>query len=152
MSNFAAIRDAIHDILAGVSGIGQVHNRLRWSIDTTKFKAMFSAAGKINGWTITRTATPESRDTVGENQRHYQFTIEGYYSFEDSDTPAQSSEQILQALVESICDAFRPNPTINDLGFTFEPVQVVMIEPRKFATFLVHYVKLSVEVIDPLPT
>ena len=149
MSQFGTIRDEIRTILLTVSGIGQVHTRERWTSRTEKLKELFSSGGKINGWTITRNATPESR-LPGEATRQYQFVIRGYFSLDDQDTAASSSEQILQNLVESICDAFRPNPTLNGKAVTSGPMQVGAVEPRIFAGVLVHYVELQLLVLEQI--
>lgn len=160
---FSTIRDQIKTILAGVAGIGVVHNRRRWTIDFDQMKSLYGKSEtvngqslvRINGWTIHRVATPEGRDTVGETVRQYQFLIEGYYSFDDrddADPDAVSPSQILlDTLIEAICDAFRPAPTLNDTAFTFEPIQVETVEERMFAGILCHYARLRLAAVEAVP-
>jgi hypothetical protein len=149
MSNFSQIRDEIKTILSSVTGIGVVHTRERYVKERAEFKKLFISGDKINGWTITRSQTTETR-MPGEATRSYQFTIRGYFSFHDDDTAASSSEQIFQELVEAICDTFRTNPTLNGKAVTSGPMQVVGLEPRMFAEVLVHYVELSLEVLEQI--
>lgn len=148
---FSTIRDQIKTILSGVTGIGVVHNRRRWTRELTALKTLFGKNDKINGWTIHRFATPEGRDTIGETVRQYQFLIEGYYSFNDDGSEAAASQILLDTLIEGICDAFRPRPTLNDTAFTFEPVQVETVEERMFAGILCHYVRLRITAVEALP-
>lgn len=149
MSDYATIRDAIKTILSGVAGIGVVHTRQRFATDQTKLKALYVKDGILNGWIIRRVATPEARDTMGGTIRRYRFRIRGYYAFADSDVDADSSEQKFQALIEGICDTFRPNPYLNDAALEgSDPIQVVEVLDVVFAGVTAHAVDLDLMVDD----
>lgn len=135
------IRDQIKTILAGVDGIGVIHDYERWAADWGKFLDRYKdAAGKINGWTITRTKTPENSDTASHVTRIHHFTIRGVYGLKDED----ASELTFQDLIESICAAFRAKYRLNDTAANTEPVQVEVVENRMFGTVLCHYCELTV--------
>lgn len=152
--SFATLRDKIKAELEAVSGIGVVHNRQRWTIDQDRLKALFGKVEtvngeeitRINGWTITRAATPEQRVTGGESTRQYLFIIRGYFSMTDHDTAADASEQIFQELIEAICARFRAKPDLDDLADSCEPPQVAAVDYRLFAGILCHYCELQLEV------
>ena len=140
--SLANIRDQIETILGGVSGIGVVHNYDRWSDTWPKFLAHYkvAATGKINGWAITRTKTPEESDSFEKHARDHEFTIRGYYGLKDAD----ASEIVFQDLIEAICTEFRSNFTLNSTCDESGPIQVGLVENRIFGTVLCHYCELSI--------
>lgn len=149
VSTYPAIRDAIATILSGVSGIGVVHTRQRWTNKTDVLKALYVKDGVLNGWTIRRTSTQVSR-LPGEETRTYQFRISGFYAFNDDDVAATASEQTFQELLDRIGDAFRSNVTLNNTAALSGPVAVVTVDDRTFAGILVHYAELSLPVDEQL--
>ena len=143
------IREQIKAILSGVDGIGIVHDYVRWSSDWKKFLDLYKDAdGKINGWHITRTATPEKWLTNIEYIRVYEWLIRGIYGLKDED----ATEILFQNIIEDICTAFRNKDTLNDTCETVAPefgslsgragIQVEVVEPRRFGGVLCHYCKL----------
>ena len=147
--NLPAIREQIKVILAGVAGIGVIHDYERWATDWNKFLDHYKdAGGRINGWTITRDATPERWLTNIDYERVFEMVIRGYYGLQD----AAASEILFQDLIESICDEFRGNDTLNGTCETTCPefggmtgksgIQVIIVEPRMFGGVLCHYCEL----------
>lgn len=135
------IRDQIKTILATVDGVGVIHDYERWAADWGKFLELYkNTDGKINGWTITRTKTDEDCNTASHVTRIHHCTIRGVYGLKDED----ASELIFQALIESICAAFRAKYRLNDIAANTEPVQVEVVENRMFGTVLCHYCELTV--------
>jgi len=144
-----AVREQIRVILAGVAGIGVVHDYERLSTDWNTFLNHFKdAEGRINGCTITRTATPERWLTNIEYERVHEIAIRCYFGLQDG----AASEIAFQALIERICDAFRGNDTLNGTCETTCPefggmagrsgLQVGLVEPRMFGGVLCHYGEL----------
>lgn len=140
--SLANIREQIKAILSGVSGIGVVHDYDRWASTWEKFLDQYKdeATGKINGWAITRTKTPEEADSFEKHARDYEFTVRGFYGLKDED----ASEIVFQDLVEDICTAFRTNFTLNSTCDESGPMQVVLVENRVFGSVLCHYCELSI--------
>jgi len=147
--NLAAIREQIKTILAGVAGIGVIHNYERLAIDYNKMLALFQDAdGRINGWTITRDETPERWITNIDYERIYEMVIRGYMGLQDG----EGTEIIFQDIVEDICDAFRGQDTLNATCETINPefgklsgrsgIQGIIMEPRLFGNVLCHYCEL----------
>lgn len=147
--NLPTIREQTKTILSGVPGIGIIHDYERLAVDWNKFLDFYKAAdGKINGWTITRDATPERWLTNIDYERVFEMAIRGYYGLQD----AAASEIAFQALIEGICDEFRGNDTLNGTCETTCPefggmagksgIQVVAVEPRMFGGVLCHYCEL----------
>ncbi len=143
------IREQYKAILSGVSGIGVVHDYERWAADWNKFLELYKDQdGRINGWITTRTATPEKWLTNIKYLRVYELTTRGIYGLKDED----ATELIFQDLIESICDAFRNNTTLNNTCETIAPefgslagrsgIQVEIVEPRSFGSVLCHYCEL----------
>jgi len=149
--SMADVREQIRVILAGVSGIGIIHDYRRWSGDWSRFLDLFKDAnGKLNGWMISREKTPETvMSQGGRNTRTHHFKIYGIYGLKDSD----GSELIFQDLVEAVCTAFRSKDTLNGTVWSCTPaenapegvagIQVDLVEPRMFGNVLCHYAELS---------
>ena len=146
----ANIREQVKAILSGVSGIGVVHDYERWEDTWQKFLEHYKDPDeKINGWTITRNATPEKWLTNVEYIRVYELVIRGIYGLKDEN----ATELVFQDLIEDICTAFRNKDTLNDTCETIAPelgslsghagVQVVLVENRMFGNVLCHYCELK---------
>ncbi len=147
--NLAAIREQINVILRGVPDIGSVYDYERLAADWNVFISRFTDAdGLINGWTISRVATPERWLTNRDYERVYEMVMRGYFGLED----ASASEIVFQNRIEAICDEFRGNDTLNGTCETTCPefgalaglsgIQVGIIEPRFFGNVLCHYGEL----------
>lgn len=148
--NLADIREQIRVILAGVPGIGVVHDYERLSTDWNKYLDLYKdSGGRINGWTVSRFKTPERTHSQGGGMtRTHQFIIRGIYGLKDAD----ATELAFQDLVEAICVAFRAADTLNGACFTCTPtegapdgaagIQVEIVEPRMFGGVLCHYAEL----------
>jgi len=134
------IREQIKSILAGIDGIGAVHDYERWSKDWNKFLDHYkSPDGRINGWSITRDRTSEECDTSSHHTRIHHFTIRGFYGLKDS----EASELTFQGLIEDICEAFRSKYQLNETVNDNSPIQVEAVEPRMFGGVLCHFCELS---------
>ena len=147
--SLADIREQIKVVLSGVPGIGVVHDYDRLATDWNTFLNFYKDVdGRINGWTITRDATPERWLTNIDYERVFELAIRGYYGLQDS----AASEIAFQDLVEGVCDKFRGNDTLNGTCETTCPefggmagrsgIQVVIVEPRFFGGVLCHYCEL----------
>jgi len=139
-----AIREQVKVILSSVEGVGVVHDYLRWTNETAKFKALFQhtdGEGKqrINGWMITRDKTPAETATATHDLRSHTFKIIGIYGLDDDG----ASEIVFQQIVEDICAAFRAKYNLNATATNTEPVQVETVEPRMFGSVLCHYCELT---------
>lgn len=119
--SWQAVRDEVQTLLAGVSGIGQVHNRLRRIVNDQDLKAVLVSGGIINGWMHTRIGTQSTVLTNAENLERHQWMLRGWYSFDD----AGNSEQTFQTLIEAIRAALRPELTLNDTAELVEPAQLL---------------------------
>jgi len=143
----ADIREQIKAILSGVEGIGVVHDYERWASEWGKFLDLFRVEDddgekRINGWTITRRKTPAKTESSTHDSRVHTFRIMGIYGLKDRD----ASEIVFQDLIEDICAAFRAKYQLNNTADNTEPVQVDLVENRKFGTVLCHYCELTLAV------
>ncbi len=151
--SLADIREQIKVILSGVSGIGVVHDYERRTNDWGKFLDLYrvEGTGKINGWTISRKATPKRLFAKGGSvaTRTHHIRIRGIYGLKDDD----ASELIFQDLIEAIVPAFAAHDSLNSTCFTCSPtdnasegvdgIQVDLVENRIFGNVLCHYAELS---------
>lgn len=152
----AEIRDQIKTILETATGIddtdleiGPVYGYFRWVASWDKFKELFQDDNdKINGWIISRKATPEKLLTVGQNIRAHEWIIIGIYGVNDED----ATELKFQDLIEGICLKFRAEKNLNDTCDKTYPefgsmaglgnIQVDVVGYKKFYGVLCHYCEL----------
>jgi len=106
----ATITAAIKTTLEGVTGIGPVHGYERWSRSFGRFfNLMKDSSGDVNGWMISRKSTSEIFEQIGgPKTRYHRYEIRGIYDLDDEN----GSEATFQALLESICAAFRSDYTL----------------------------------------
>jgi len=139
------IRTQIKSVLESVDGIGTVHEYERWSNTWENFLEHFKDSNdRINGWTITRRATPAERRTMPIVTRRHEFVIRGIYGLNDAD----ESELTFQDLVEAIQDAFEDQYNLGGYVENSGPLQVNVVEPRMFGKVLCHYAELTYEAVE----
>lgn len=150
MATVAQIREAIRVKLAGLSGIGKVHDYERFAADETAFQALYydTASGRIKGWNFYREATPESDLNNGEVRRIHAWRITGVMGLDDAD----ATGKLFDDLVDLIATAFRTDRTLGglvldvkdlDQEYGASGIQVEAIEPVMFAGVLCHRAKLK---------
>lgn len=142
-----AIRTEIKTIVEGVTGIGIVHEYLRWLIKYDTFLDLFKdSTDKINGCMITRVKTPEEFVAGGRtSERSYLMKIVCIYGLKDGD----ASELYFQdTIIEGICAALRVYKTVNNKRATLGLPQVDIVEPRMFGKILCHYAEITVSVVE----
>jgi len=137
--SYSTILAQILSTLQGVTGIGtKVYDYERYAATWKEYLDLFKANDLIKGWTITRIATPEETKNVTTNLRTHVFVIRGFYSLDDS----AATEKTFQVLIESICTAFREDPTLSGVAFDSGPVQVDTVGPVMFGQVLCHHCEL----------
>lgn len=160
-ATLAQISTQIKNLFSGVTGIGQVHEYLRWAVNDKDFQTWAVTSQHVNVWQISRLTTEERWLTTGEFCRAHLFAIYGAYGSRDSD----ASEQTFQTLVERIAGRFRTDAarTLNETVETIAPssgdvsgqsmdagaiggVQVTTIEHRMLRDHLVHWCELRLGV------
>ncbi len=139
------IRAGIKAALAGVTGIGQVHDYERWSVDPAKFLSLFqdSASKRIFGWEITRTGVKVEKPTQKFKVTHT-FVLKGYYGVQD----AAASEKLFNSVIEAIVLKFISNTLAGTQGIVVP--QVGTIEFRMFGNVLCHYAEIKLDVAEIL--
>ena len=142
----ATIRGQIKIILQGVSGIGVVHTRRRYSRSRAVFKELMSSGGKVNGCMVYRQATPAERFDVPNITRTHHFKIVYLYELDDE----SASEDTFQALLDAIFEAFKSNYTLNGTAMNSGPIQIENVdtdiiesEKEQVPGTLVHMAELS---------
>lgn len=143
------IRNEIAQIVETVTGIGTVHNYLRWSNTYDGFLNLFKdSTDKINGCMITRYKTPEDAVSGGRTcDRTHTFKIICIYGLKDGD----ATELYFQdTIIEGICAALRHEKTLNNKRAYLGVPQIEIVEPRKFGNVLCHYAEITVSVVEIL--
>lgn len=155
--SLATIRAAIEAELAGVAGIGAVHDYERYAKTNNELAALYTSGDRLHGWHFYREATAEEDLNNGEVRRLHRWKIRGFMSLDDAD----ATGIVFDNLVDAIATAFRVNPTLGgvclankNLDQEFGPsgIQVESITPVMFANVLCHRAELSLitETTEPV--
>ena len=81
--SYPALRDYLKNKIAGVPGIGVVHDYDRWAADWASLIKLYVANDKLNGWHVTRKTTAESWDAMPVVDRNHIWEIVGIYALND---------------------------------------------------------------------
>jgi hypothetical protein len=150
------IREQIKVILAGVSGIGVVHDYDRLAIDYNKMLNLFKDAdGRINTVMFRREKMAKRTITLGQNkERIHVFVIKVIMGLNDAQATGITFDDLLAAIEK----AFNPHPTLNGtcraLFSDWGPLagvsgaQIDISEDRLFAGVLCHYGELRLPVVE----
>ena len=131
MSTLSEQRAAILAAVQAVAGIGQVHNRERYSPDETQLRQLYTYTPPtgsatdamtdphVRGWWIRRSGTQEWQANAARTVNLTTWQIQGLLSLDD----AASSELILEDVIERLRSAIRTDLTF---GGVFSPGPVVV--------------------------
>jgi len=142
----ATILAKIKTTLEGISGIGQVHDYVRWNKDWPDLFKLFrdGTSEQIRFWDISRTRTPEVSSATRTNQRTHIFRIRGFISLDDS----AATEKTFQSLVEDVAAAFRNQPTFGGAALDVEPLQIDNVNHASVGGVLCHMLEASLSVTE----
>ena len=133
------------------TGMGRVHDYLRWATDPTTFLKQFQdpKTRKVFGWEIERTGfSTESATVIGRWKLIHRFVIRGYYALED----AAATEKTVNALADIIIYNLLRNRLS---GTQKNQYPEGTITTRIFGNVLCHVVEIRlpeiVEIVSQLP-
>lgn len=139
------IRAQLAAMLGAVEGMGIVHEYERFAKEWSRFLDFFKAPdGSINGWMISRQATPARRDNIPTIERRHKFILRGFYGLND----AAASELTFQDLVDRVQAAFDNDNTLGGTVLDSGPAQVEIVENRVFGNLLCHCAEISIEAVE----
>lgn len=150
-----AIREQIKVVLAGVPGIGVVHDRERFAADWGKFLNLFKDAdGRINGCMFSRESRRRVQATMGETEKAHVFVIRRFMGLKDG----EETGILFDDHLEELADAFDGDETLSDTCRTINPdwgpmegavgLQIDLSEIRMFGTVLCHYAECKLCAIE----
>jgi len=153
--SLAAIRERIKVILAGVDGIGVVHDYERWSPDWNKYLALYKDAdGRINGCAFVREKWQEQQQTIGETETAHVFLFRRIMGLQDE----RATGIMFDDHLENMRAAFKGHETLDGECRTIDPdwgpmagavgLQGDVIEPRMFGNVLCHVAECRLCVIE----
>jgi len=149
------IRERIRAALAGVSGMGRIHEYERFAADWPKYLGLFKdSEDRINGCMFHRTASGKRQATLGEKEKFHVFTFRFFRGLQDD----QATGVDFDDFIDDVGDAFNDDPSLEGTCLTIDPdwgpmsgltgLQVDAIENRRFGTVLCHYAECRLCVIE----
>jgi hypothetical protein len=143
------IREQIKVILAGVPGIGVVHDYDRLAIDYNKMLDLFKDAdGRINT-VMFRREKMAKRSTITPRELAHIFLIRAIMGLKDAEATGIIFDDLLTAIEQEFDKYEDLNGTcLTTIGLDWGPmagqagVQIDLIEERMFGNVLCHYAEL----------
>lgn len=144
LASYITIADAIVRRLATVDNIGIVHNRTRNLIKPDVFKTacIDSTTGIVAAWFIARKSRADAQSSNISNTILHTFYFRGYYGFQDD----KQTELTFNKIIDEVCEAFRPQGSLDDVVELIAPVQVQDIDFRELHGVLCHYAECTLTV------
>lgn len=134
------IRARIKTDLLTVSGIGQVHDYERFTVDPSTFVSFFVSAGLVNGWTVV--VGMESAWSSGhEVDRFYRVTIRGYRVLNDAAASAKTFDEEVDGVMTALENDWHLNHQVENLEGGIDATDP---EYRMFGDVLCHYIEIKV--------
>jgi len=154
MSNIKIFIAKVKSVLDAISPtIGKVYGYEPLARDWPDYLSLFKVSPpptppypQIAGWIITRSKTIEEPGAVKTNKRTNTILIRGIFSLDEKG----ASGEVFQDNIEKICDAFRPLYNLDGLLLTSSPIQVDVVDVRKFGDILCHYCELSIAAVEEI--
>ena len=146
----ASIRTDIYTIVAAVTNIGLVYDRLRYTDEWSKymdlFKTTVSGLTQVRGWVVSYDGMSQEVAEMSPNAfRAQRFKVRGYMSFDDS----AESEKTAANLAEAVCNALDDAATLHGGSYyDASQAEIEFFEPRMFGSVLCHYVEIGVTVTE----
>jgi hypothetical protein len=135
----ATIRAQIKTVVESVAGIGAVHDYQRYSRSWAALKAMYTASGTVNSFTIYRIGCQTERDTMPTLLRHHAFRLDGIRELDD----AAATEKTFQTLLDALFTAFKNNQTLSGTCQNVDPLQIDQIGVEDLEQTLYHVASCS---------
>jgi hypothetical protein len=155
---YSSLRASIISVLEGVTDVGEVHGRERFTADPAKFldlfKTLIGSTTQIRAWLILRERADPIEDTAfGEVRRRHLFVLQGLLGFQDS----TDTYGTLQTLVDTVMAAFDAQTTLSASGVIVRsvgPCTLRAFENVQFGSTLCHRceIELPVDVMLPIGT
>src|SRR4030067_1035171 len=146
----ASIRTDIYTIVAAVTNIGLVYDRLRYTDEWSKymdlFKTTVSGLAQVRGWVINYDGMSQEIAEFNPNAfRAQRFLVRGYLSLDDS----AESEKTAANLAEDVCDALDDAAALpGGQYYDASQAEIEIFEPRLFGSVLCHYIEIKVTVTE----
>jgi hypothetical protein len=157
--SLTGIYTAIKTQMEAVTGMGIVHDYVRWSADWKRFLDLYKTTGnKINGWAFGRTLLHQRHVSLGAIEQAHVILFRGVYGLDDS----AATEKTFQAQIDLMVAKFNlaDNEDLGGACLTINPdwgpmdgavgMQVDKIDHRVFGTVLCHYAEARMCCIETL--
>ena len=146
-------RAKIKTVIEAVSGVGSVHDYMRWLNNMNTLKTLFVTNSQLVGWMITMDRIRQVDEGMGGVQGSgtvhvwYEFRVIGVYSVDDS----AETEKTFTTLALNVVQALDQNTDLNSntygggasSDFVSTPCESGDFGYRMFAGVLVHYVEIK---------
>lgn len=151
MGKYTTISAEIATILKTVSGIGQVHETLRHTVNWEDFLTRHVKNGRVDNWEITRVSSVQTIRAVQNKTANepfffdtHQISIRGAFGLKD----VKETEKTFNDVVDLIVTEFRKKNLLNGKVDLPRQPQVVTIDHRMFGGILVHFAEITLEAVE----
>ena len=131
--SYTTILANIKTQLEAVTGIGKVHDYMRFSADLEKHgDRLFKQNNIFHTWFITRDSFRSEAEVYYQVERWHTFSLWGFYQVDDG----RSSEKTFQALADTVCNKFDEDSNIVFDANSDQPTPAVLEEFQVAVEFM----------------
>jgi len=144
-SNYTAMTAAVVAIVDGAI-TSNVYARQMLTHDMAAFVSQFVVGGKVDVWTVSRSAAKERRRTNQRTERKITWTLRAFMSVDN----AAASETTFQTNIELVCDAFRADYDLAGTAESHGLLQIARVVHAPLGNVFCHYCESTVTSMELL--
>lgn len=152
---YSDIRNAMADVLRGVSDIGEVHEHARHTVQWEPFFRRHVSDGRVNTWEITRVGSAQESVSVQNSAGTLPFfhdthtiLIRGAVGLQESALEDEASEAFFQDLVDNVIAAFRVNQLLDNNVILPASLQGETIGHAMYGSVFAHVCELEYQATE----
>jgi len=140
------VRTKLKTELEAISGMGVVHDYLRWSVNWKDYVDKFKSGGKINAaWLEVRSSVGDREAITNATARTWAFRLNMIMSLKDAD----ATQKTFDSLVETVLNAMSPGDrTFGRAVQKAEPAELIDNDHLMHSEVFVHHAEIEIMVED----
>jgi hypothetical protein len=147
---YLTIRSPFVTLLKGISGIGEVHEVWKHTVDWEKFKQRYVKDGRVNDWEVTQTELANEIENVQNAdgnlpiyRRTHLFTVRGMLGLKESDLASGHTETKFMEIIDAITGGFEADPLLGGSILLPALPQFTEINHSSFGGVLCHFTQFT---------
>lgn len=151
-SSWGAVVARIKNRIETVANVGKVHDHLELATSADELKAIgmitLNGQDRIRLWMVHLEQMPSTwseQGAVADWLRTVQ--IEGFFQFEAAGAAEKDAIAVAEGIIRALNADLKATPPLGGTVLSGGPVVLLESNPRAFGPLLVHYIRLSAQVL-----